>query len=324
MARLLDRSKKGSSMGGSPGVPAVAFDATGVEEGVSGANTAKVLLASDTTNEIGHPGVHHLEAVAGNAATTIAVPTGKYWRLIGLATEVIADANAANRIVTVLTRTAVPATLDTITHAAVTANNTVKQTALFGIDDYVVGNEAVAAQGTLSIDTVAAAAEVVVLNGVTFTWIAALTGAANELLINTNLAGTKATLKAAFTVAGRAAANAGLHSVSDAVFASLEMTAVDFAVADMVFTANVKGLAGSSLATTTTMAGGTNAWGAADLGDTTEGVDAADKLGTKDFPVAGCLLEPAQDVYITVANGVAGDDLGIDLFYLEYDADPTP
>ena len=75
---------------------------------------------------------------------------------------------------------------------------------------------------------------------------------------------------------------------------------------------------------TSIVAGGANAWGAGTLGDAATGVDAADKLGTKDFPVAGCLLEPAQDVYITVANGVAGDDLGIDLFYLEYDADPTP
>ena len=322
MARLLDRSKKSGKMGGSPGLPAVDYSSAGVATGVSGANAAKVLLRHPSTVEIGQPGVHYVEAVAGNAATTIAVPTGKHWRLLGAHTAVIADANAANRIVTILTRTSVPATLDTITHAAVTANNTGKRTTLFGIDDYVVGNEAVAAQGTLTVDTVAANAEAIVINGVTFTWKTTLTGAANELLVNTDEAGTKAVLESAFV---SRTGNTNLHSVTDAVYASLECTAATFGAGDtMVFTANVKGVAGSSIATTTTMSGGTNAWGATTLGDTTEGVDAADKLGTLDFPAAGCLLEAAQDVYITVAAGVAGDTLDIALFYIEYDADPAP
>jgi hypothetical protein len=72
------------------------------------------------------------------------------------------------------------------------------------------------------------------------------------------------------------------------------------------------------------MAGGSNAWDAATLGTTTAGVDAADKLGTKDFPDAGNLLSPGEDVNVAVTNGVAGDALDVTLFYVEYDTDPAP
>jgi hypothetical protein len=92
----------------------------------------------------------------------------------------------------------------------------------------------------------------------------------------------------------------------------------------MVFTASVKGTAGNSIATTTTMSGGTNAWDAATLGTTTAGVDAADKVTSDDYPVSGILLDPGFDVLISVTNGVAGDALDTYLFYIEYDADPTP
>jgi hypothetical protein len=91
-----------------------------------------------------------------------------------------------------------------------------------------------------------------------------------------------------------------------------------------VFTANVKGTAGNSLATTETYTAGTNVFDAATLGTTTAGVDAADKLSTNDYPDSGVLLGPGEDVNITVTNGVAGDALDTTLFYIEYDADPTP
>lgn len=326
-SRLIDRTKKSGKLGGSPGQAAADFGSDGVTEGsLTAAQLAAIILRHPTTSEVGYPGVETAIAVAGNAATNIyTVPAGKYWRLIGAYVTITADANAANRLVVIKTRTAADATIDTITHAAVTANNTGKFTTLFGQDDYVRSGQAVAAVGTLTIDTVAGNNETLTINGVVFTWKTTLTGAVNELKVNTNEAGSKLTLKAAFgtrTVAG-------LHSVSDAVFASLACTgaAAGFGAGDtMAFTANVKGLAiGTTIGTTSTMGGGANAWGATTLGDTTEGVEAASKVSTTlDYPDAGNLLGPGEDVIFTVTNGVAGDAFDSNLFYLEFDADPTP
>lgn len=323
MARLLDRSKKSGQAGGSPSVSALSFDSAGVSEGngLTAAQVAAILTEHASTNEIGQPGVNVAEATAGNATVNETVPSGKYWRLIGLYHTLVTDGTVANRAVVIKTRNAADTDLFTITHANVTASTTAKRTTLFGQDDYVVGDEAVAAQGTLTVDTVAAEDEVIVINGTTFTWKNALTGAENELLVNTNVAGSKATLEAAFVDRD----NGGvLHSVSDATYTALGVTAVAFATNDMVFTASVKGTAGNSIATTTTMAGGANAWDAATLGTTTAGVDAADKVTSDDYPVSGILLDPGFDVLISVTNGVAGDALDTYLFYIEYDADPTP
>lgn len=317
MGRIHSRVKRDSQHGGGP-VTAVTFSS-----GVAVYSDIADLMAEDpSVSEIGLPGVQHTEATAGNAAVTLTVPAGKYWRLLGMYHVLVTDGNAANREVVVKARNAADGVLDTITHAVVTLSTTAKRTTLFGIDDYVVGNEAVAAQGTLTVDTIAAEDEVIVLNGVTFTWKDALVpGTANQLLVGANVAASKAALEAAFVDRD----NGGvLHSVSDAVYASVEMTAIAFATNDMVFTANVKGTLGDALATTTTMAGGTNAWGASTLGDTTTGVDAADKLGTLDYPTSGVLLGPGFDVNISVTAGVAGDAYDTTLVYLEYDANPTP
>jgi hypothetical protein len=51
-------------------------------------------------------------------------------------------------------------------------------------------------------------------------------------------------------------------------------------------------------------------------------VDQADRLGTDDYPTAGAILTPGEDINITVTNGVAGDSLDTYIFYIQYDADP--
>lgn len=321
-SRLFDRSRKSGKVGGAPSVTAHDVGADGVVESstLTAAQVAALLREHPTMTEVGYPALDEVEGTAGNATHTITVPAGKYWRLVGMFHLLVTDGTAANRSVVATIRDSADETLEAITHAVVTASTTAKRVTLFGQDDYVRGDRAVAAQGTLTVDTVAAEDEVIVINGVTFTWKDALTGAANELLVNTNVAGTKATLEAAFVDRD----TAGLHSVSDAVFASLECTAVAFATNDMVFTANVKGTAGNSIATTTTMAGGSNAWDAATLGTTTAGVDAADKVSASlDYPDQGVLLGPGEDILISVTNGVAGDALDTYLFYVEYDADPS-
>lgn len=291
--------------------------------GVSGDITSPATLLANYKDiyELGQPGVQVSEAVAGNASATFTVPTGKYWQLVGVYHTLVTDGTAANRAVVIATRTAADDAIETITHANVTASTTAKRTTLFGTDDYVVGNEAVAAQGTLTMDTQPTEDDTIVLNGTTFTWKDALTGAANELFTGADLDASKAALEAAF----KDRDNGGtLHTVTDSVYTALEMTMAAFSTHDAVFTANVKGTAGNSLATTETFTAGSNVFDAATLGTTTAGVDAADKLASIDYPTAGLLLEPAQDVNVSVTNGVAGDALDVYLFYLEFDADPNP
>jgi hypothetical protein len=318
MARLVDRSKKSGHFGGSRSGDSVSFDSAGIVEGVSAAKAVTALFENPSVFELGHPGVDADESVAGNATATKAVPTGKYWRLIGAHHTLVTDATAANRAVVYTVNT----DEEVITHAVVTASTTARRQTLFGTDDYVVGNEAVAAQGTLTIAEPVTADDDFTINGVTFTLVTALAGV-NEILIGANEAATKVNLNAAF--AGRVGGGT-LHSVSDAVYTSLEMTAAAFATDDMVFTATVAGTAGDALEfVEVTLTHASNVLdGSGTLGGTTAGVDAADKIGTLDYPTSGILLGPTEDVVVSVTAGVAGDALHVYLFYIEYDADPTP
>ena len=318
MARLVDRSKKSGHFGGSRSGDSVSFDSTGVAGGVSAAKVATILRESPTTIELGHPGVDVDEAVAGNATATYTVPTGKYWRLIGAHHTLVTSADVANR--------AVVFTVDglaVITHANVAASTTARRQTLFGTDDYVVGPEAVAAQGTLTIAEPVTDEDDFTINGVTFTLVAALTGAANEIFIGANETATKAALNAAFATR---TGGGTLHSVTDATYTALEMTAVAFSDDAMVFTANVAGTAGDALEfVEATLTHASNVLdGSGVLGGTTAGVDAADRIAAADFPTAGVLLIPADEVVVSVTAGVAGDSLNVCLFYLEFDANPTP
>jgi hypothetical protein len=319
MARLVDRSKKSGHFGGSRSGDSVSFDSTGVAEGVSAAKAVTALFENPSVFELGHPGVDVDETVAGNATATKAVPAGKYWRLIGAHHTLVTDATVANRAVVYTINT----NEEVITHANVAASTTARRQTLFGTDDYIVGNEAVAAQGTLTIAEPVTAADTFTINGVTFTFVAALTGAVNEIFIGANEAATKVALNAAF--AGRVGGGT-LHSVSDAVYTSLEMTAAAFVADDMVFTANVAGTLGDALEfVEATLTHASNVLdGTGTLGGTTAGVDAADEIGTLDYPTQGVYLGPAEEVVVSVTNGVAGDALHVYLFYLEFDADPTP
>jgi hypothetical protein len=323
MPRLHDRSKKSSQIGGSPSVAAAAFDSSGIREDkdLSAAQVAAILREHPSTVEIGQPGLQYVEGTAGNGTVVETVPAGKYWRLLGMYHVLVTDANVANRAVVVTMRDSADATIEALTHANVAASNTAKRTTLFGSDDYLVGNEGVAAQGTLTIAADVTAADDMVINGTTFTFVAALTGAANEILLGANAAATQLACNAAFVDRD----NGGvLHSVSDAVYDALGVTAIDFAANDMVFSAAVKGTAGNSIATTETFTSGSNVFDAATLGTTTAGVDQADKVSALDYPDSGPILGPGEDVLISVTNGVAGDSLDHALFYIEYDADPTP
>lgn len=295
--------------------------------GVSGDITSPATLLANYPDiyELGRPGVQYATDIVGTSGMpyVITVPSGKYWRLIGAVVEADTSAGAtSNQTLTLQTRDSGDTEIESITlDADLDASETNRYTVLFGTDDHVSGNTGVAAQGTLTMDTKPTADDTIVLNGTTFTWVAALTGAANELLIGADLDASKAALEAAF----KDRDNGGtLHSVTDSVYEALEMTMAAFATDDAVFTANVKGTAGNSLATTETFTAGSNVFDAATLGTTTAGVDQADSLSTLNYPTAGVYLQPGEDVVLATDSEDASDDFDIYLFYVEFDADPNP
>jgi len=318
MTRIFDSKRKS---GGASAIGAGDDQAGYASDGTATVSSADEFVAQfGQVGVLGEPGVDEVEGTAGNASVTITVPTGKYWRLIGLNHLLVTDATVANRDVVILTRTAADATIETITHASVAASTTAKRTTLFGTDDNVRGDRAVAAQGTLTIAEPVTADDTIVLGATTLTFVAALStdGTTGEILIGASEAATKLALNAALVDRD----NGGvLHSVTDAEYAAMEMTAIDFATDDMVFTANVKGTAGNSLATTETLTHGSNVFDAATLGTTTAGLDAADKVGTLDHPTAGPYLGPGEDINISVTLGEVGDALDTYLWYVEYDED---
>ena len=319
MTRIFDpKRKSGKASAIATGADPAGFSSLGV---------ASVTSANEFLNQfggaqvMGEPGVDEVEQTAGNASHTITVPTGKYWRLIGLYHTLVTDANVANRAVVVTTRTAADATIEAITHANVAASTTAKRTTLFGTDDNVRGDRAVAAQGTLTIAEPVTATDQFSINGTEFTLVAALTSPVveNEILVGASEAATKVNLYAAF---GGRTGGGTLHTVTDATYAALECTAIAFSGDDMVFTANVKGAAGNAIATVESgneLTHASNVFDAVTLGTTTAGLDAADKVSTLDHPTAGPYLGPGEDINISVTNGVVGDKLDTYLFYLEFD-----
>ena len=320
MARLFSRKHKGKKVGGAPLLgQSVQFAADGVAPVTLAADANDVLHQLGSVYEVPALGVYHKEAVAGNATTTLTVPSGKYWRLVGAKHVVVADATAANRIVSFDTTTSADVSIEELTHAAVTATNTGKATTLWESESFVVGNEGVAAQGTLSMATKPTADDTIVINGQTFTWKAALT-ATGQLLIGADVAASQAALEAAF----KDRDNGGtLHSVTDAQYVASGVSMGAFAANDAVFTANVKGVAGNSLATTETFTAGGNVFDAATLGTTTAGVGQADKVSALGYPAAGVVLDAGEKLVVSVTNGVAGDTLDFTVFYLEFDVDPN-
>ncbi len=128
MAQLHSRAHKGAQIDGKPRYAGAAvFNSTTGDTTVDAVADADIILyLADfpEVQEVGEPGVNSSTGVAGNATTVVTVGTGKYWRLIGAAHVVVADANAANRIVTYTTRIADDTAIEAIVHTAVTANNT--------------------------------------------------------------------------------------------------------------------------------------------------------------------------------------------------------
>lgn len=322
MARILDRSKKGSQAGGSR-VAAISFDSSGVSGETS--DVSDILAEHPTAVEIGTPELHqYAETTDGSTAEVLTVPANTVWRLVGLVHQQTNSGDVANRTVTVSTRTAADADIEVLSSAVSTASTETEYSFLFGSYSRVGGTAGVKAQGTLTIAEPVTAGDDFTIAGVTFTFVAALTGAVNEILIGASEATTKDALDAAFGASRTG--GAGLHSVSDAVYESLGVTAADFSSDDMVFTANYEGTYGNSIEfVEATLTHASNVLdGSGTLGGTTAGVDHANAISALDFPEdSGPLLTAGEDVEILVTNGAAGDDFKGYLFVIAYSQDPT-
>ncbi len=148
MSTLHSRSRKDTQISGLPLLAIRArFDATSGATGeIASDDDADILSGFPDVVENGDLGLQEDEGVAGNAATIITVPSGKYWRLIGMVHRLITDGNAADRVVVVDVRDAANASIETISHAIVTASTTVMRVTLFGED--VAGDAADKAAGS--------------------------------------------------------------------------------------------------------------------------------------------------------------------------------
>jgi len=319
MSRILDRSRKSSSAGGHK-VAAIAYDSSGVSAETS--DVSDVLFEYAEASEIGTPELHqYAETADGATAEILTVPSGTAWRLVGLVHQQTNSADVATRTVTVSMRTSADADIEVLSSATSVASAETEYSFLFGSYSRVGGSAGVKAQGTLTIAEPVTDTDPMVINGQTFTFVAALTGAANEIFIGANEAATKLACNAAFVDRD----NGGvLHSVSDAVYTAMGVTAIDFAGDDMVFTAVDEGTYGNSIATTETFTHGDNVFDAATLGTTTAGVDHAGTISALDYPEdSGPLLTAGEDVEILVTNGETADDFKGYLFVIALTQDPT-
>ncbi len=322
MARIVDRSRKGGSVGGGP-VTALAIASSGVSAETT--DVADILAEHEAAYEVGTPELHqYSETSDGSTAEILSVPASTAWRLVGLVHQQTNSADVATRTVTVSMRDAANDDIEVLSSATSVASAETEYSFLFGSETRVGGSAGVAAQGTLTIAEPVTATDDFTLNETTFTFVAALTqGTENEILIGANEAATKLALNAAFVDRD----NGGvLHSVSDATYTAIGMTAIDFATDDMVFTANTKGTAGDALVfLEVTLTHGSNVLdGSGTLGGTTAGVAQAGTVSALDFPEdSGPLLTATEDVEILVTNGQAADDFKGYLFVIAYSQDPT-
>ena len=211
--RLFDPNRKSTGdflLNPGQGDENAAFDANGLAL----VTDASLFAPHFGLREVGFPGLHYVSQ-AGDATTTITVPAGKFWRLLGVFGHITTDSTSANRTVKVSITDATPTELEAYTMANVAASQTaVPFHYLIGgeLGTLARGNLDIAATGTLTITDVPVGT--ITLNGVVFTFAASLTGAANEISSETEVICKAALLDAFGAGADR---EAGAHSVTDAV-----------------------------------------------------------------------------------------------------------
>lgn len=317
--RLHTRKGDPQSMSASQGQVAVNFN-NGVAEHpfAAVANTAQSLTTLlnqfPDVYELGRPGLATAISADLSAASTITVPAGKFWRVIGGFLQYTASSDVATRTPIVTLQDNVTdddVTYETFTLSTKTADQVENDHFLVGSDGLVTGKEAVAAQGTLTIAEQVTAGDTFTIGDNTYTFIANGTAAtgAFDIEMGSNEAGTKTNIDAKFAD--------GHHPL---------VTATAFSSDSKVFTARNPGVAGDAIVFVEgTLTHGSNVLdGSGTLGGTTPGVDAANKIATAglDYPDSGPLLIGGDRIILTTTNGHANDAAELAIFYIEFDNDP--
>lgn len=313
--RLFDR-EKASQRSSDQGQTVVIFNpTTGVgshswlTQGASNVSDdlAILLKANKSVVELGRPGIATAISADLSAVSTITVPTGKYWRVLGGFLQYTASADAATRTPVVSLNPALGDPYASFSLSTKTANQVENDHFLVGSVGNVEGTEGVAAQGTLTMATNPTANDTITIDGVVYTFVATDDGSkTNAIVIGANVGETQDNLEAVLVD--------GTHPTVNAAAFSLNA---------MVLTARTKGLAGSSIATTETFTDVSDGFDATTLGTTTEGVDEANVIASLDYPTAGALLVGGETIKLTTTNGHANDAAELVIFFLEFDNDPT-
>jgi len=127
---------------------------------------------------------------------------------------------------------------------------------------------AVKSEGTLTLDTIPTDADTMTVDGRVYTWEDSLTNVDGNIYTGGSLAQAKLNLVAAFDLSGTAGVD-----YATAMTAHATVTIAAFSVNDAVLTAVAPGTAGNTIVTTETYTPAGNVFDAATLGTTTAGVD---------------------------------------------------
>ena len=138
------------------------------------------------------------------------------------------------------------------------------------IDPSAGAQAAVAAEGTLTMDTDPTDTNTITIGTITYTFLDSFVDAVDNVFTGADLAAAKVNLVAAVTATG---GTPGTTHFTTQV-ANPDVDIATFIGDDAVLTALVAGFAGNALATTETFSAGTNIFDALTLGDTTLGADA--------------------------------------------------
>ena len=274
-------------------------------------NTAEILKQFRAVYELGQPGV--VQAISADASVQeeLVVPAGKYWRLIATSLYYTNAVSAETRIPIVTVEDTASAVLDTITFASMGTGDVTEHVALFGTYDQVRGSVGLPAEGRLTIGEQVTAGDTMTIDTTVYTFIAAgttpTTAQSPAIELGANEAATKVNIEAVLFDGVHPTVNARAAFVGDGF--------------DLY--SRESGLAvPTAIATTETFTDGGNIFQAATLGDQTEGIEAADRLGTLNYPTNGVLLIPTDKVVLNVTDGQADDAFEWNVYILEFDNDP--
>lgn len=273
-------------------------------------DASNILSQFKAVYELGNPGLAQAISADASVQEEITVPTGKYWRLIGGALQYSASNDAASRIPIITIENASSVAYDTLTLATRIADAEVSDDFLFGTYTRVRGSRGVNAEGRLTIGEQVTAGDTMTIDGTLYTFIAdgAEATVANSISIGANEAACKVNIEAV---------------LFDGTHPTVNARAV-FSGDNLDIFARETGLAvPTAISVTETFTNGANIFANATLGDQTEGVENAKVLGTLDYPTAGVYLVATDKVVLNVTAGHANDSFEFNVFFLEFDNDPT-